>query len=249
VLTELAGALGLSDAQLNDLGLSLGYSAATADALAQSLGLGEGLTRELSQSLGLSSSAIETIRLLSGAIGNIPSTIRVEMPASGAAPEPNLLTAGVRSSIRDVAGTGTEQEKAALYRMLRLIGLGDAVIRATVDEEVGPQDDNAWAYLRRIAGFKQGGLHAGGWRVVGEAGPELAYTGPERIFSNPQSKALMDTSRLEQKIEALQAELALLRAEAQSTAVNTAKSADLLQRATDGGQDYLRVVVDETVTL
>ena len=242
VLPALAASLGLSDAQLSDLALSLGYSATTADALAESLGLGAGLTQELSQALGLSPAAIETIRVLSGALSGIPSTIRVESaPAS-------LVTPGVRSSIRDIAGSGTQDEKAALYRMLRLIGLDDAVIRSTVDAEVGPQTDDAWALLKRVAGFAAGGMHQGGWRVVGEAGPELAYTGPERIFSNAQSRSLMDTSRLEAQMAALQAELALLRAETRATAVNTAKTADLIERATDGGSDYVRVVVDETIS-
>lgn len=42
-----------------------------------------------------------------------------------------------------------------------------------------------------IPGFATGGLHEGGWRMVGEGGPELEYTPPSRIFSNSQSNALL----------------------------------------------------------
>lgn len=53
--------------------------------------------------------------------------------------------------------------------------------------------------------FASGGDFAGGARIVGERGPELEVTGPSRIFSNSQSRALMDTSRLEAKLERLEA--------------------------------------------
>src|SRR5690606_38133421 len=35
--------------------------------------------------------------------------------------------------------------------------------------------------------FAAGGSHSGGWRVVGEQGPELEYTGPPQVYSNSQS--------------------------------------------------------------
>jgi len=43
--------------------------------------------------------------------------------------------------------------------------------------------------------------------VVGEAGPELEYTGPSRIFSNAESRELFDTSGLESEISALRTEM------------------------------------------
>ena len=39
--------------------------------------------------------------------------------------------------------------------------------------------------------FADGGSFGGGWRVVGEQGPELEYTGASRIFSNSDSKAML----------------------------------------------------------
>ncbi|WP_420465625.1 tape measure protein [Panacagrimonas sp.] len=45
----------------------------------------------------------------------------------------------------------------------------------------------AAAALASAPGFASGGMHAGGFRWVGENGPELEYTGPSRIFSNSDS--------------------------------------------------------------
>lgn len=45
-----------------------------------------------------------------------------------------------------------------------------------------------------IPGFASGGDHGGGWRVVGENGPELEATGPSRIFNASQTRSIL-TSR------------------------------------------------------
>lgn len=42
-----------------------------------------------------------------------------------------------------------------------------------------------------IPAFASGGIHAGGWRLVGERGPELEATGPSRIWNAQQTQALM----------------------------------------------------------
>ncbi len=42
-----------------------------------------------------------------------------------------------------------------------------------------------------IPAFASGGIHAGGWRLVGERGPELEATGPSRIWNAQQTLALM----------------------------------------------------------
>jgi len=52
-------------------------------------------------------------------------------------------------------------------------------------------------------GYAQGGYHEGGFRIVGEQGPELEYTGASRIYSNPDSKKLMDTSEIVSEVKKL----------------------------------------------
>jgi len=86
--------------------------------------------------------------------------------------------------------------------------------------------------LRGIPGFASGGDHSGGWRIVGENGPELEATGPSRIFNASQTNELM--GRLMQPTsgsDALVAEVRALRAEV--AALREANSAE--NRAIAGG--------------
>lgn len=55
--------------------------------------------------------------------------------------------------------------------------------------------------------YAAGGDHAGGWAIVGEQGPELANLGPSRIYSNSNSRALLDTTALQNEIAALRNDL------------------------------------------
>jgi hypothetical protein len=43
----------------------------------------------------------------------------------------------------------------------------------------------------RPPGFAAGGSHRGGWRIVGERGPELEATGPSRIFNARDTAAIL----------------------------------------------------------
>lgn len=91
----------------------------------------------------------------------------------------------------------------------------------------------------KVPGFAAGGLHAGGWRVVGERGPELEWTPASRIYSNPQSQQLLSTERLEAKVGELTAKVTelqgqLLAAETQNI-FYAKRTADLLMAVTRGG--------------
>lgn len=48
-----------------------------------------------------------------------------------------------------------------------------------------------------IPGFASGGVHEGGWRVVGEYGKELEYTAPSRIYNNAQTNAMLGGANAE----------------------------------------------------
>lgn len=84
--------------------------------------------------------------------------------------------------------------------------------------------------------FASGGAHVGGWRIVGEQGPELEYTAPSRIYSNAQSKGLLDLSELLSAINALRADLRTGQAQ---SAHNTGKILSLLDRVSRGGNAIL----------
>lgn len=75
--------------------------------------------------------------------------------------------------------------------------------------------------LRNTPGFATGGTHLGGLRIVGENGPELEATGPSRIFSHRQSRAMLDNSEVVRELRAVRAELAEMKAHARGTAEST----------------------------
>jgi hypothetical protein len=97
----------------------------------------------------------------------------------------------------------------------------------------------------KVPGFATGGDHAGGWRVVGEAGPELEYTPPSRIFNNQQTQSLMDTSALEAEVALLREQVADLLEAARANAIHSARTAKLIERAMpDGDALQTRVAAD-----
>ena len=83
-----------------------------------------------------------------------------------------------------------------------------------------------------INGFAAGGVHSGGWRVVGERGAELENTGASRIYSHGQSKSLLDTSELVAEVKALREEI---RAGQAVIANNTKATTKILRDVTQNG--------------
>jgi hypothetical protein len=96
-----------------------------------------------------------------------------------------------------------------------------------------------------IPGFASGGMHSGGFRVVGENGPELEAVGPSRIYSNSQTRDLLNMTPMLEELRALRDEVARMREEqrglgmAQATAVR--RSQEILRRWEDAGLPEERV--------
>lgn len=84
----------------------------------------------------------------------------------------------------------------------------------------------------KIPGFASGGVHDGGWRMVGENGPELEKTGSSKIFSNQQSKSLVDNTELIAEVKALREEV---RAGQAVIANNTKATTKILRDVTQNG--------------
>jgi len=79
------------------------------------------------------------------------------------------------------------------------------------------------AGMGAVPAFATGGTHMGGLRMVGENGPELEVTGPSRIYSAPQTRAMLsggDNARLEMLVEKLTMEVARMRDENTQLAKN-----------------------------
>lgn len=89
-------------------------------------------------------------------------------------------------------------------------------------------------------GFAEGGQHAGGWRLVGERGPELEYTGSSQIFSNKDSANMLGGGGLASDFEILELNNRYLREGGRYTE----DLSGLTKDNTDILDDHLNGVVD-----
>ena len=58
---------------------------------------------------------------------------------------------------------------------------------STPSAVIDPERYASWGFPQ----FAAGGAHRGGWRMVGERGPELEFTGPSRVSSNGDSARMI----------------------------------------------------------
>lgn len=101
----------------------------------------------------------------------------------------------------------------------------------------GSLSDTIAALGLNVPAFADGGMHAGGIRLVGENGPELEVTGASRIYNAQQTAAMLQGGGdAASEIRAMREELSMLRAEARATAINTGRQADLMKRVTRNGE-------------
>jgi phage-related minor tail protein len=95
--------------------------------------------------------------------------------------------------------------------------------------------------LRKVYGFASGGTHTGGLRLVGENGPELEVTGPSRIYSADQTRAMLqggNTQALVAEIQALTKEVQRLQAITQDGTREARRTAE----ATNGNPEQPMLV-------
>lgn len=92
---------------------------------------------------------------------------------------------------------------------------------------------------QNVPGFASGGFFSGGLRIVGENGPELEMTGPSRIWSASDTRALLSggDSRVSVEIRALRDEV---RAIGSALARNTMDTAKMLKRWDGNGMPEVR---------
>jgi DNA-binding FrmR family transcriptional regulator len=91
-----------------------------------------------------------------------------------------------------------------------------------------------------VPAFAKGGDHQGGWAMVGEDGPELAYMPPARIYNATQTRQLMsgmpDTNGGDFRafLARLLKEFEGLRSDVQEVKDQTKRGADVLESAAEG---------------
>ena len=103
---------------------------------------------------------------------------------------------------RDMLGRAADAAGLEFWRNTGLTGqaLTDAFRQGAVQNEEVPM-------------FANGGMHSGGYRIVGEKGPELEATGPSRIMDNRRTQSLFQNPELVSEIRSLRSEVAGLRGE------------------------------------
>lgn len=100
-----------------------------------------------------------------------------------------------------------------------------------------------------VPGFASGGSFGGGWRVVGENGPELEATGPSRIFDASETARILrgEDGGTAAEIRAMRAELSAYREEQRigmtTVAANTGRTARTLDSVTRDGTAINTVAV------
>ena len=180
--------------------------------------------------------------------------------------------AAAGSSISDIVGaigSSSEAKIKALYqstlgRPADAAGLNYWMERAAAGTsygtiEQGLKESREYKAQPKVPGYAAGGDHGGGWRIVGENGPELEATGPARIFNAGQTQDLMrrlatpseGSGALVAEIRSLRGEVAALREQAsrvatatESTARSSGQFADQFENATDGGNAFKSEVIN-----
>ncbi|MBD8724656.1 DUF4214 domain-containing protein [Oxalobacteraceae sp. CFBP 13708] len=162
--------------------------------------------------------------------------------------------AAAGSSISDIVGAISNSPEAkikALYqstfgRPADAAGLKYWMERAAAGTsygtiEQGLKESSEYKVKTKVPGYATGGDHAGGWRIVGENGPELEATGAARIFNTSQTQDMMrrvagpseNNEGLSAAVDRLRREVEALRKEAwefgYQTAKNTGRSASSLE--------------------
>lgn len=90
------------------------------------------------------------------------------------------------------------------------------------DDGINGKSGSWWGMVR---GFADGGTHMGGYRIVGEEGPELEMTGPSRILNGSQLSGMLN-GELVQEVRALRQEVGRLRQENNAANESIARSAE-----------------------
>lgn len=153
----------------------------------------EAYQRQIDAIMGVDSSVMS----LGAAIASVESAIRsLQLTTPSSSPGGAVSAAPadpITQAYRDILGRDPEASGAAYYAGRLDAGQTIDDIRRSIQASEEAQSI--------IPGFANGGSHAGGWRMVGERGPELEYTGPSRIMSNSDTRSMMDNSQVKESVD------------------------------------------------
>ncbi|WP_225784258.1 tape measure protein [Xenophilus sp. Marseille-Q4582] len=182
---------------------------------------------------GLSAEQIAKLTTLQSAVDSMVATADVKITTTNAELAiANAKLSSVESLLASVNDVWT-------YLPEQQAGMFDGGVNRIIEALVGLPKEFArniaavvGVDVSTVPGFASGGVHSGGWRIVGERGPELEFTAPSRIYSNGQSSQMLAQANAE-----LVAEVRALRAEMAAVKAEVARSGDKAAMASlEGGQ-------------
>ena len=172
--------------------------------------------------------SVQSVEQALGALGNaISGAMAAQQAAAKAASEQAAASGGgaTGKSFSEQYGTGSQYKG---YDLAKLSGSGDLLNAAAMlgvgtsgktGAQIQQEVSNASGMAVRLdkdtraQQFAMGGMFGGGFRMVGERGPEIEATGPSRIFSTKQTAELFRNPELVEEVRSLRAEVAGLRSE------------------------------------
>lgn len=130
-----------------------------------------------------------------------------------------------------------ESGPMALYNGAKEVGL--SLRDLDVVAGFSPGTAEKWAKDNNLPTFANGGVHSGGFRVVGEKGWELESTGRSTIYNQDQLRNLIGGNEMIAELKSLREEVARLRednsAENRASVSYQRKSASILERVCPDG--------------
>jgi hypothetical protein len=152
-----------------------------------------------------------------------------------------IASAQARAGNRDAADRLPELARAVaeLGKGVAASSIDEKLITARTLASLSATLESLKRFGVQVPAFADGGLFGGGYRVVGEHGPEIEATGASRIYSFDQFRNLMQGGDMAAELRALREELRALRAEngAENRAIAGAatKTARLIERVMPDG--------------
>lgn len=188
----------------------------------------EGSQRAKEAWQGTADSIVDEIKRIRGLINGPDSATSY----AGAMAQFATLTGQARSGDQTAAGKLTDASQLVLQMAEQQAGSLLELNRIRAATAGSLEDTLDWIerkYGIKVEGFASGGDHTGGYRIVGEGGPELEATGPSRIFNANQTRAILGGEST-QELRAIRQELCQLRAENNAQQVAIARNTEKMEK-------------------
>lgn len=232
---DLTALSGIADSEISVAEKQLAALNSQLDLLQKSF---DGETERLDALVSKAQAQIDAINGVDTSIQSVAAALASFKAAAG-----SYQQAGMGVSASSIAtGLGklpTQEAISAALAQAAVAGIGandlvSAWNAANPSAQVSTESVVEWARKQGIKGYASGGMFGGGYRLVGENGPELEATGPSRIYNAEDTRRLfaalqpaIDLGPLLEEMRALHADMMAAYA---AIARNTSRTAKQLER-------------------